>query len=114
MSSANNDNRGSTATGHRAGVATSAGPALLNIGFGNVVLVDRVIAVVNPGSAPMKRLREEARIAGKLIDATQGRKTRAVVITDSDHVILSAIQADTVAQRLRNGRLVEAGDDLGQ
>jgi extracellular matrix regulatory protein A len=65
-----------------------------------VVLADRVVAVVNPSSAPMKRLREEARVAGKLIDATQGRKTRAIVITDSDHVILSAIQAETVAHRL--------------
>ncbi len=77
------------------------GLKLLNIGFGNVVLAHRVIAVVTPNSAPMKRLREEARVAGKLVDATQGRRTRAIVITDSDHVILSAIQAETVAHRLR-------------
>ena len=77
------------------------GLRLLNIGFGNVVLASRVVAVVTPSSAPMKRLREEARVAGKLVDATQGRRTRAIVITDSDHVILSAIQAETVAQRLR-------------
>jgi len=73
---------------------------LLNIGFGNVVRADRVVAVVNPASAPMKRLRAEARVAGKLVDATHGRRTRAIVITDSDHVILSAIQAETVAHRL--------------
>ncbi len=84
---------------------------LLNIGFGNVVLAERVVAIVNPQSAPMKRLREEARVAGKLVDATQGRRTRAIVITDSDHVILSAIQAETVAHRLQSGGLglLEAG-----
>jgi len=59
----------------------------------------RVVAIVSPQSAPMKRLKEEARSAGKLIDATQGRRTRSIVITDSDHVILSAIQAETIAQR---------------
>ena len=77
------------------------GSKLLNIGFGNVVMAGRVVAVVTPTSAPMKRLREEARVAGKLVDATHGRRTRAIVITDSDHVILSAIQAETVAQRLQ-------------
>jgi regulator of extracellular matrix RemA (YlzA/DUF370 family) len=75
---------------------------LLNIGFGNVVVAERVVALITPNSAPMKRLREEARVVGKLIDATQGRKTRAIVITDSDHVILSAIQAETVANRLQS------------
>ncbi len=72
---------------------------LLNIGFGNVVVSSRVVAIVSPQSAPMKRLKEEARSAGKLIDATQGRRTRSIIITDSDHVILSAIQAETIAQR---------------
>jgi extracellular matrix regulatory protein A len=81
---------------------------LLNIGFGNVVRADRVVAIVNPQSAPMKRLREEARVAGKLVDATQGRRTRAIVITDSDHVILSAIQAETVAHRLQAGAALGA------
>jgi len=76
---------------------------LLNVGFGNVVRADRVVAIVASGSAPIKRLREEARVAGKLVDATHGRRTRAIVITDSDHVILSAIQAETVAQRLLHG-----------
>lgn len=72
---------------------------LLNIGFGNFVVVDRIIAIVNPNSAPMKRLKEEAKETKRLIDATQGRKTRSIIITDSNHVILSAIQAETIAQR---------------
>ncbi len=73
---------------------------LLNIGFGNSVVAERVIAIVNPNSAPMKRLREEAKESKRLIDATQGRRTRSIIITDSNHVILSAIQAETIAQRL--------------
>lgn len=73
---------------------------LLNIGFGNFVVANRIIAIVNPNSAPMKRLKEEAKEAKHLIDVTQGRKTRAIIITDSNHVILSAIQAETIAQRL--------------
>jgi extracellular matrix regulatory protein A len=72
---------------------------LINIGFGNVVLSERVVAIVAPSSAPMKRLKEEARERGKLVDATQGRRTRAIIITDSDHVILSAVQAETITQR---------------
>ncbi len=72
---------------------------LINIGFGNVISGDRVIAIVNPESAPLKRLREEAKDEGKLIDATYGRKTRAILITDSNHIILSAIQPETIAQR---------------
>lgn len=76
---------------------------LLNIGFGNVIVSSRVIAIVAPDSAPMKRLKEEAREMGKLIDATYGRKTRAIIITDSDHVILSAVQPETVANRLGTG-----------
>ncbi len=73
---------------------------LLNIGFGNTVLADRVIAIVSSNSAPMKRLREEAKEAGRLIDTTHGRKTRAIIITDSNRVILSAIAPETIAQRL--------------
>jgi extracellular matrix regulatory protein A len=73
---------------------------LLNIGFGNTVLANRVIAIVSPASAPMKRLKEDARQANKLIDATMGRRTRSIIITDSDHVILSGVQAETIAQRL--------------
>ncbi|WP_372589219.1 DUF370 domain-containing protein [Fervidobacterium pennivorans subsp. shakshaketiis] len=72
---------------------------LINIGFGNVIAGDRVIAIVNPESAPLKRLKEDAKNEGKLIDATYGRKTRSILITDSSHIILSAIQPETIAQR---------------
>ncbi|MFN2267109.1 MAG: DUF370 domain-containing protein [Desulfonatronovibrio sp.] len=75
---------------------------LLNIGFGNSVVSTRVIAIVNPGSSPMRRMREDARDANRLIDATQGRKTRSLIITDSNHVILSAIQPETMSQRLES------------
>lgn len=81
---------------------------LLNIGYGNVVAAHRVVAVVGPGAAPIRRLREEARERGKLVDATQGRKTRSVIVTDSDHVVLSAVQTDTIAQRLAE---VAVGDE---
>ena len=73
---------------------------LVNIGFGNLVSVGRLIAVVSPDSAPIKRLIQESRDRGRLIDATYGRRTRAVVIMDSDHVILSAVQPETVANRI--------------
>ena len=72
---------------------------LLNIGFGNSVVSGRVVAIVSPSSSPMKRLREEAKDEKRLIDATQGRRTRSIVITDSNHVVLSAVQAETIAQR---------------
>lgn len=73
---------------------------LINIGFGNTVVSQRVVAVIMPQSAPSKRLREEARQDQRLIDATHGRKTRAIIVTDSNHVILSAVHADTLSQRL--------------
>jgi regulator of extracellular matrix RemA (YlzA/DUF370 family) len=75
-------------------------PALFSIGYGNLVMAARVIAIVSPQAAPMKRLREEASSRGKLVDATQGRRTRSIIVTDSDHVILSAINPDTIAARL--------------
>ena len=75
---------------------------LINVGFGNTIVSDRVIAIVSPTSAPMKRLKDEAREAGRLVDATQGRRTRSIIITDSNHVVLSAIQAETIAQRFSN------------
>ena len=78
---------------------------LINIGFGNVVSGDRVIAIVNPESSPVKRMKDEAKAAGKLIDATYGRKTRAILITDSNHVILSALQPETIAQRFKSSLL---------
>ena len=77
------------------------GRKLLNLGFGNFVMAARVVAVVNPASSPMRRLREDAKQGGRLIDATQGRKTRSLVITDSNHVILSAVQAETMRQRFQ-------------
>jgi regulator of extracellular matrix RemA (YlzA/DUF370 family) len=73
---------------------------LLNVGYGNLVLSSRVIAVVAPQSLPMRRLREEASNRGKLVDATQGRRTRSILVTDSDHVILSALNPETIAARL--------------
>ncbi|SMG11432.1 DUF370 domain-containing protein [Dethiosulfovibrio salsuginis] len=72
---------------------------LVHIGFGNMVVADRVISIIHPSSAPMKRLKEEAKETGRLIDATQGRKTRAILVTDSNHVILSAIQPETIVHR---------------
>ena len=79
---------------------------LLNVGYGNVVVAARVVAVVGPAAAPIRRLREEAGARGKLVDATQGRKTRSVIVTDSDHVVLSAVQPETLSARL-------AGDEQG-
>jgi len=74
--------------------------ALINIGFGNVVSANRIISIVSPESAPIKRIITVARDDNKLIDATYGRRTRAVIITDSDHVVLSAVQPETVGQRV--------------
>jgi regulator of extracellular matrix RemA (YlzA/DUF370 family) len=73
---------------------------LINIGFGNIVAANRIIAIVSPESSPIKRIIQESREKGMLIDATYGRRTRAVIVTDSDHVILSAVQPETVAHRL--------------
>lgn len=73
---------------------------LINIGFGNMVSAGRLVAIVSPESAPIKRIIQDARDRGSLIDATYGRRTRAVIITDSDHVILSAVQPETVANRV--------------
>jgi len=78
----------------------------ISIGFGNMVSAGRVVTLVSPDSAPVKRLIQDAREAGRVIDVTCGRRTRSVIITDSDHVILSAIQAETISNRL-NG---ESGD----
>ena len=73
---------------------------LIHIGFGNMVCANRLVAIVSPESAPIKRIIQDARERGSLVDATYGRRTRAVIITDSDHVILSAVQPETVANRL--------------
>lgn len=81
---------------------------LVNIGFGNMVAGDRVIAVANQDSAPIKRIVQEARESGRLIDATYGRKTKAVMIMDSGHVVLSALQAETLASRLN----IKGGNEI--
>ena len=83
---------------------------LINIGFGNMVSAGRLVAIVSPESAPIKRMVQEARDRGVLIDASFGRRTRAVLITDSDHIILSALQPETVASRL-GGREEMAGEE---
>lgn len=72
----------------------------INIGYGNIVSANRIIAIVSPDSAPIRRLIQESRDKGKLIDSTYGRRTRAVIITDSEHVILSSVQPETVANRI--------------
>lgn len=84
-------------------------PVMVNIGFGNIVSSARVIAIVTPGSSPMKRLREEAKKRGKLVDATEGRRTRSIIVTDSDHIILSALQVETITQRFGDNRETETG-----
>ena len=86
---------------------------LINIGFGNMVSANRLIAIVSPESAPIKRMVQEARDRGVLIDATYGRRTRAVLIMDSDHIVLSAIQPETVAGRLstREASEPDPGED---
>ncbi len=75
---------------------------LLNLGFGNTVVAHKVVAILSPNSSPMKRVKDEAREEKRLVDITHGRKTRAVIITESNHVILSAIQAETVSSRFES------------
>ncbi len=82
--------------------------ALLNIGFGNTVVAERVVAILSSNSSPMKRIKDEAREERCLIDATHGRKTRAIIVMDSNHVILSAIQAETVSSRFE--ALIQDGE----
>lgn len=84
---------------------------LLSIGFGNTVAAHRLVAIVTPSSAPSKRLKDEAKQDGRLVDATCGRKTRSILVMDSNHVVLSAVQAETISQRyaaLIKGREGEA------
>jgi extracellular matrix regulatory protein A len=76
-----------------------AGKGVLNIGFGNLVIRSRLVAILTPGTNPVRRLRDEAREAGRLVDATHGRKCRAVLVCDSGHLILSAVQPETLCQR---------------
>ena len=77
---------------------------LVNIGFGNTVSADKIVAIVSPDSAPIKRMVQDAKDNGTAIDATFGRQTRAVLIMDSDHIVLSAVQAETVADRIDKER----------
>lgn len=73
---------------------------LLNIGFGNTVMVERIVAVINTGSSPARKLREQAKKNNKLIDVTEGRRTRSILVLDSDHIVLSSVQSDTISQRM--------------
>lgn len=81
---------------------------LVHVGFGNMIVAERIVAIIQPASSPVKRLKEEARAAGRLIDATKGRKTRAIIVTDSNHVLLSAIQPGTIVNRISEG---DSADD---
>ena len=86
---------------------------LINIGFGNMVSAAKLVAIVSPESAPIKRMIQDSRDRGSLIDATYGRRTRAVIITDSDHVVLSALQPETIANRL-NDRDADDEEELDE
>ncbi|MCX8070809.1 MAG: DUF370 domain-containing protein [Thermodesulfovibrionales bacterium] len=81
--------------------------SIVNIGFGNMVSVSRIIAIIKPNSSPIKKLREEARQRSLLIDATEGKKTRSIIIVDSGQIILSAIQPETLAQRINIGEIID-------
>lgn len=80
--------------------AVAPRPRLVNVGYGNLVAAARVVAIVAPGASPMRRLRREAGERGKLVDATEGRRTRSILVLDSDHVVLSAINPETLAARV--------------
>ena len=84
---------------------------IINIGFGNMVAADRIVTIVSPESAPIKRLMQDAKAEGRVIDVSCGRRTRAVIITDSGHVIFSAIQSETVANRLESENDTEEEDE---
>ena len=81
----------------------------INIGFGNIVAADRIVSIVSPDSAPIKRLIQDAKDSGRVIDVSCGRRTRAAIITDSEHVILSALQSETIANRIDN---LDVDDDI--
>ena len=84
---------------------------LVHVGFGNMIVAERIVAIIQPSSSPVKRLKEEAREAGRLIDATKGRKTRAIIVTDSNHVLLSAIQPETIVNRISEGDSEDDDDE---
>lgn len=87
---------------------------LVNIGFGNMVAANRIVSIVTPESAPIKRMIQDAKERGTLIDATHGRRTRTVIITDSDHIILTYLQAETVMGRIINDDMSDDGDDANE
>ena len=87
---------------------------LINFGFGNLVSANRMIAIVSPESAPIKRIIQDAKERGTLIDATHGRRTRAVIITDSDHIILTYLQSETVANRISDENAVVDEEDTDE
>ncbi|NIA04636.1 MAG: DUF370 domain-containing protein [Proteobacteria bacterium] len=95
---------------------------LINVGFGNAVKINRILAVVNPGSSPIRKLKEDARKEKRLIDVTEGRRTRAIVILDTGHLILSSVQPETISQRFaalaeeqnNPGRIIERISREGQ
>jgi hypothetical protein len=74
---------------------------LLNIGFGNTVIVEKIVAVINTGSSPARKLKEVAKMEGRLVDVTEGRRTRSILVMESNHIILSSVQPDTISQRMQ-------------
>lgn len=86
---------------------------LIRIGNGNFVIASRVVAILNPASSPMRRLREDAKNEGRLIDATQGKRTRAIIVLDSNHVLLSSVAAETISQRIFSSKQGSAAADSG-
>ncbi len=74
---------------------------LLNVGFGNTVMVNKIVAVINTGSSPARKLKEAAKMEGRLVDVTEGRRTRSILVMESNHVILSSVQPDTISQRMQ-------------
>lgn len=87
---------------------------LINIGYGNMISSSRIVAIVSPDAAPIKRMVQDAREKGFLIDASCGRKTKAVIITDSDHIVLSAIQPETVAHRVNDSKNVNGEECINE
>ena len=87
---------------------------LINIGFGNMINAQRLVSIVSPESAPIKRIIQDAKERGTLIDATHGRRTRAVIITDSDHIILTYLQSETVANRLNDESVVDDEEEIDE
>jgi regulator of extracellular matrix RemA (YlzA/DUF370 family) len=84
---------------------------LLNVGFGNTVMVDKIIAVINTGSSPARKLKEAAKMEDRLVDVTEGRRTRSILVMESNHVILSSVQPDTISQRMQ---ALQPGNNLAE